>query len=86
MDQLSDSRDSCALTISIKKTDDIPASTWKTLQGAYHHSERSTIASGRHLSSPVLEAHYLELCTLMMKSMTGLANYVKVRARGNTEK
>ena len=30
----------------------ISASTWKALQGAYHHSERSTIASGRQVRLP----------------------------------
>ena len=30
----------------------ISASTWKALQGAYHHSERSTIADGRQVHLP----------------------------------
>ena len=30
----------------------ISASTWKALQGAYHHSERSTTASGRQVPLP----------------------------------
>ena len=30
----------------------ISASTWKALQGAYHHSERSTTASGRQVHLP----------------------------------
>ena len=74
VDQVSDSCDSYDLTISIKKTE---ASTWKALQGAYHHSERSTTASGRQVSS-TLEEHCLELCTLMMmKSMLELPKLVQ---------
>ena len=42
----------CFLTISNKKTGNISASTWKALQGAYHHSERSTTASGRQVHIP----------------------------------
>ena len=45
------------------------ASTWKALQWAYHHSERSTIGT---TCSPTLEAHCQELCTLMIKWMPGL--------------
>ena len=43
VDQVSDSCDSYDFTISIR--DSISANTWKALQGAYHHSERSTTAS-----------------------------------------
>ena len=49
----------------------ISARTWKALQGAYHHSERSTTASGKQ------EAHCLELCTFMMESMLGLPKLVQ---------
>ena len=52
VDQVSDSCDSYDLTISIKKTGSISASTWKALQGAYHHSERLTTASGRQVHLP----------------------------------
>ena len=52
VDQVSDSCDSYDLTISIRKTGSISASTWKALQGAYHHSERSTTASGRQVHLP----------------------------------
>ena len=51
VDQVSDSCDSYDLTISIKNWG-ISASTWKALQGAYHHSERSTTASGRQVHLP----------------------------------
>ena len=48
--------DSCGsydITISIKKTKMcISAITWKALQGAYHHSDRSRIASGRQVHLP----------------------------------
>ena len=44
----------------------ISASTWIALQGAYHHSERSTIAS-----SPTLEAYCLELCTAIASAAFG---------------
>ena len=47
VDQESDSCDSYVLTISIKKTEVICQP--KALQGAYHYSERSTIASSRHV-------------------------------------
>ena len=60
---------------SASKRLSLSASTWKALQRAYHHSERSTTASGRH--SPTLEAHYLELCTLKMKSMLELPKLVQ---------
>ena len=43
VNQVSDSCDSYVLTISVKKTGGISASTWKALQGAYHHSERSRL-------------------------------------------
>ena len=53
VDQISDSCDSYGLTISIKKDcGSISASTWKALQGVYHHSERSTTASGRQVHLP----------------------------------
>ena len=51
VDQVSDSCDSYDLTISIKKSV-ISASTWKALHGAYHHSERSKIVSGRQVHLP----------------------------------
>ena len=53
VDQVSDSCDSYDLTISIKKTEVVyqPASE-KALQGAYHHSERSTTANGRQVHLP----------------------------------
>ena len=51
VDQVSDSCDSYDLTISIKKTE-VSASTWKALQGAYHHSERSRTAGGRQVHLP----------------------------------
>ena len=47
VDQVSDSCESYDLTISTKKTDSLSASTWKALQGAYYHSEMSTITSGK---------------------------------------
>ena len=80
VDQVSDSCDSYDLTISIKKTEVV----YQPAPGKpYNHSERSTTASGRR--SPTLEAHCLELCTLMMKSMLELpkrvlhlAGYVEV--------
>ena len=50
MDQESDSCDSYDLTISIKKTEVVYQP--KALQGAYHHSERSTTASGRQVHLP----------------------------------
>ena len=49
VDQVSDSCDSYDLTISIKNWGSISASTWKALQGAYHHRERS---SGRQVHLP----------------------------------
>ena len=53
LDQVSDSCDSYDLTISIKTTEgSISASTWKALQGAYYHSEKSTTASGRQVHLP----------------------------------
>ena len=52
MDQVSDSCDSYDLTISIKKTEVVYQPSWKALQGAYHHSERSTTASGRQVHLP----------------------------------
>ena len=53
VDQVSDLCDSYDFTISIKKDrGSISASTWKALQGAYHHSERSTTASGRQVNLP----------------------------------
>ena len=33
--------------------DGISAITWKALQGAYNHSERSTIADGRQVQLPL---------------------------------
>ena len=36
-----------------KNCGSISASTWKALQGAYHHSERSTTASGRQVHLPL---------------------------------
>ena len=48
MDQVSDSCDSYDLIISIRKSEVVcPVSTWKALQEACHHNERSTTASGR---------------------------------------
>ena len=44
--QVADLCDRYELTINIKNTE---ASTWKAFQGAYHHNERSTIASGRQV-------------------------------------
>ena len=52
VDQVFDSCDSYDLTISIKNTEVVSASTWKALQGTYHHSERSMIASGRQVHLP----------------------------------
>ena len=52
VDQVSDSCDSYDLTISIKKTEVVYQQHWKALQGAYHHSERSTNASGRQVDLP----------------------------------
>ena len=48
VDQVSESCDSYDLTISMKKTEvySISVSTWKTLQGAFLHSERSMTESG----------------------------------------
>ena len=41
------------ISFSVKKDwGSISASTWKALQGAYHHSERSTTASGRQVHLP----------------------------------
>ena len=45
VNQVSDSCDSYDLTISTKKT-------WKALRGTYHHSKRSTTASGRQVHLP----------------------------------
>ena len=50
----------------------LSASTWQALQGAHHYSEISKTAS-----SPTLEAHCQESCTLMMKSMSGLPKLVQ---------
>ena len=45
LDQVSDSCDTYDLTISIKKDwGSISASTWKALQGAYHHNEQASVA------------------------------------------
>ena len=54
VDQVSDSCDSYDLTISLKKIEVVYqySSTWKALQGAYHHSERTTTASGRQVHLP----------------------------------
>ena len=40
------------VTAVISQSGSISASTWKALQGAYHHSERSTTASGRQVHLP----------------------------------
>ena len=53
VDQVSDSCDSYDLTISSKKDwGSILARTWKALQGAYHHSEKSTTANCRQVHLP----------------------------------
>ena len=48
VDQASDSCDSYDLTISIKNTEMV----YQSAHGAYYHSERSTIASGRQVHLP----------------------------------
>ena len=63
------------ISVSIRKTGSISASTWKALQEAYHHSERSTTASGRQVH--ISWKHIVELCTLMMKPMLGLPKQVQ---------
>ena len=82
--QVSDSWDSYVLTFSIQKTEVVyqPAIR-KPIQRAYHHTERSKIASGIQVHLPW--NNVVLLCTLMMKSMPGwpkleehLADYVEV--------
>ena len=75
VDQVSDSCDNYDLTISIKK---IEAVYQPALSKPY--KEPTITVEGQRLqvvkSSPTLEAHCQESCTLMMKSMPGLQKLV----------
>ena len=77
VDQVSDSCDSYDLIISIKKTEVV-------YQPAPGNKEPTITVKGQRLqvqvidtNTPTLEAHCLELCTLMMKSMLELPKLVK---------
>ena len=76
VDQVSDSYDSYDLTISIKKTE-------VAYQPAPGNKEPTITVKGQRLQvvdkfiNPTLQAHCLELCTLMMKSMLGLPKLVQ---------
>ena len=76
VDQVSDSCDSYDLTISIKKTEVV----YQPAPGKPYKEPTITV-KGQRLqvveSSPTLEAHRLELCTLMMKSMLELPKLVQ---------
>ena len=76
VDQISDSCDSYDLTISIKKTEVV----YQPAPGK-PYKEPTVTVKGQQLqvetSSPTLEAHCLELCTLMMKSMLELPKLVQ---------
>ena len=69
MDQVSDSCDSHDLTISIKTTEVVYQSAPEK-----SYKEPEIKIKGERLqvltNSPTLEAHCLELCTLMMKSIS----------------
>ena len=52
VDQVSNSCDSYDLTTSIKRTEVVYQPAPGALQEAYHHSERSTTASGRQVHLP----------------------------------
>ena len=81
VDQVSDSCDSYDLTISIKKTEVV----YQPAPGKPNKEPTFTVKGQWLQVVDKLEAHCLELCTLMMKSMLELpklvqhlAGYVKV--------
>ena len=76
VDQVSDSCDSYDLTISTKKTEVV----YQPAPGKPYKEPTITVKCQRLQvvdSSPTLEVHCLELCTLMMKSMLGLPKLVQ---------
>ena len=76
VDQVSDPYDSYDLIISIKKTEVV----YQPAPGKPYKEPTITVKGQRlqvGASSPTLEAHCLELCTLMMKSMPGLPKLVQ---------
>ena len=76
VDQVSDSCDSYDLTITIKKTEVV----YQPAPGKPYKEPTITVKGQRlHVVDKFnyLEAHCLELCTLMMKSMLGLPKLVQ---------
>ena len=82
MDQVSDSCDSYDLTISIKRLRSYISYMWhlewKALQGAYHRSERSTVAT--YLESTLSRVVHIDVESMpgLQRLMQHLADYAEV--------